>query len=105
MIIQAGEPLGAGGMLLPLRQRLAAQERQAHRAEAAQLQGEGQVGGTEGSPGRPLDLQASLNELMGVLQRVLDYIPTGDGAGEDSDGYDSTSTSPEGRGSQDQEDT
>ena len=46
-------------------------------------------GGVEGNPGIPIDLQASLNDLVGMLQRVLDLVPTG----RDSDGYDSSSTS------------
>lgn len=45
---------------------------QERRAEGA----EGAVGGTEGSPGRPLDVQASLNELLGMLQRMMDFLPS-----------------------------
>lgn len=79
-------------MPLPPRQRLqaqfAARQRQGQRAEVVRAQGE--VGGPEGAEGRPLDIQASLNELVGMLQRVLEFIP---GTGGDSDGYDSTSTS------------
>lgn len=92
-------------MPLPPRQRLqaqyAAQQMRGRRAAAARVQGQGEepggaVGGTEGSPGQPLDVQASLNELVGMLQRVLDFLP---GAGrrggeeEESDGYDSTTSS------------
>lgn len=84
--------MGAGGLPLPPIQRLqaqfAARQRQGQRAEV--VQAEAEVGGAEGSPGRPLDIQASLNQLVGMLQRVLDFIPAG---GDDSDGYDSTSTS------------
>ena len=55
---------------------------------------EGAVGGAEGLPPRPLDVQASLNELLGMLQRVLDFLPgRGGGEGEESDGYDSTTSS------------
>ena len=43
------------------------------------------AGGTEGHVASPLDLQGPLNELVGMLQRVLDFLP-----GEGSDGYDST---------------
>lgn len=79
--------MGAGGLPVPPRQRLqaqfAAQQRQAQQAAA-----EEGVGGAEGNPGRPLDLQGPLNELMGMLQRVLDLIP---GAGRDSGGYEGSS--------------
>lgn len=95
--------MGAGGLPLPPRQRLQAQfAARGRRAQAQRQQGQGEgpeqaVGGAEGLPGQPLDLQASLNELMGVLQRVLDFLPgtggRGGGEGEDSDGYDSTTSS------------
>ena len=98
--------MGAGGLPLAPRQRyqaqLAARQMQDRRAEVAAAGGGGdgaaaaaaggggnQEAGPEGLPGQPLDIQASLNELVGMLQRVLDFIPTG----RNSDGYDSTTSS------------
>ncbi len=90
--------MAAGGLPIPPRQRLqaqfAARQMQGRRAEvaaagAANHGGAVQEVGPEGLPGQPLDIQASLNELVGMLQRVLDFIP----AGANSDGYDSTSSS------------
>ncbi len=90
--------MGAGGLPIPPRQRfqaqMAARQREGRRAELAAA---GAVAadnhhvevGPEGIPARPLDVQASLNELVGMLQRVMDFIP----AGANSDGYDSTSSS------------
>lgn len=82
---QANDPVGAGGLPIPHQQRLQAQLAAAQQAREA-------VGmhGVEGQAGRPLDLQGPLNELVGMLQRVLDFMPTG--GQQDSDGYDSTSS-------------
>lgn len=92
LLPQAGEAVGAGGLPLPPRQRLQAQyaARQRQRQQQPQAQAEGAEGGggLEGVAGQPLDIQASLNELVGMLQRVLDFIPVG----RDSDGYDSNAT-------------
>lgn len=82
--------MAAGGLPVPPRQRFMAQHLQRQRAAAAAGGGaQQQEAGPEGLPGQPLDLQASLNELVGMLQRVMDFIP----AGNNSDGYDSTSSS------------
>ena len=82
--------MAAGGLPIPPRQRFAAQQMQRRRAEVAAAGGGAQQeAGPEGAPGQPIDLQASLNELVGMLQRVLDFIP----ASANSDGYDSTTSS------------
>ena len=72
---------------MPQVQRL--QEHIAAQQEAQAVQAQAGVGRPEGSPGQPLDIQASLNSLVGMLQRVLEFIPSRG----DSDGYDSTSSS------------
>ncbi len=95
-ISQAEEPIGAGGLPLPPRQRLQAQfarHRQQGQQAAALGGGEGGVApvGVEGDPGQPLDLQSSLNELVGMLQRVLDLVPTATREG-DSNGRDTSSS-------------
>ena len=50
----------------------------------------GAGGGMEGVAVDPPDLQGSLNELVGMLQRVLGVVP-----GQGSDGYDSTDSDDE----------
>lgn len=85
--------MAAGGLPVPARQRFVAQQMQRRRAEVAAAGGGGgaqREAGPEGVPGQPLDIQASLNELMGLLQRVLDFIPA---AAANSDGYESSSSS------------
>jgi len=73
--------------------RLAAQrahERIVVPAAEREMGGAGGGGGAEGVVVDPPDLQGSLNELVGMLQRVLGIVP-----GQGSDGYDSTDSDDE----------
>lgn len=97
--------MGAGGLPLLPRQRLQAQyaaQRLRNRRDAAaqgrqqqqqQEEDQGAVAGAEGLPPQPLDVQGTLNELVGMLQRVLDFLPAGVAREGDSSGYNSSSSS------------